>query len=345
MIDAESYAPRWRYRINGSASSLPWAVGAAGSPGVLVVQLVSNEMQRMIAFDKRSGGVLWSESAYAHEALMVQGVLVTGHAGTLRGRRAVDGDPLWTRSVVSHVQLASERWLVAGNDEGIDVIDPLSGATLRRLPIAAPNHQASLAIEGDTLYVARWGEGMSMLAAALATGEVSWKSQVLDTPLAIGAPALGGQHVFGCTTSNVVLGWDKRTGARQFTRGVAGCVDFTAHPGPPEELSLSADSLGPILRFEVASATAAAKSAYVEGTVLDDRGQPVADAEVAIGISTARSDARGRYRVDVGYAGPVCASASKGDAAAPRTCVQPSPERTSRLDLRLVRLPDDHDDY
>ena len=340
-LEAGSYAPLWRYRFNWSAISLPWAVG---SPGVLVMQLQSNEKTLMIAFDPRSGGVLWSEDDYAYEALMVQGVLVLDHARALRGRRAVDGSPLWKRSATSNVHLASERWLVSGNDEGIDVLDPQSGETRRHMPIAAPSHQANLAIEGDTLYVSRWGEGMSMLAADLATGMVSWKSQVLDTPLAIGAPVLGGQRVFGCTTSNVIIGWDKRTGDRRFTRGVIGCAGFTVRPGPPEELSLSENSYGPILQFEAASTTADAKPACVEGTVTDDRGQPVADAEIAVGLSTAHSDSRGHYRVDVGYPGTVCASANKGDHAAPRTCIQPSSARASRLDLLLERLRADHDD-
>ncbi|EYF07485.1 outer membrane protein assembly factor BamB family protein [Chondromyces apiculatus] len=345
VLDAERHTPRWRHTLEGPATSLTWAVA---SRDVLVVQIRTAAASYLLGLDARSGAVRWREDDDTSAALMVEGILVTDGNGKLLGRRATDGAVMWMQETFVTTMAAGGPWLVTGHDEDIAVIDPRRGETRHRLPIAAPNHQAQLAIEDSTLYVSLWGEGIRMVAASLSTGAILWQSPVLDTPLYVGEPAPGHRHVFACTLSNVILGWDKRTGARTYTRGVPSCNDLAAHPGPPEELSMSAPSDTQRLHFPVALGASGASGAsrvsvtrpvLIEGTVTNTRGQRVADVDVAIGISTVRSDARGHYRATLDFPGTVCAQAQSSKAYSRLTCIEPTPERPSTLDLLLERPP------
>jgi hypothetical protein len=63
------------------------------------------------------------------------------------------------------------------------------------------------------------------------------------------------------------------------------------------------------------------------------------DAEVAVGLSAARTDARGFYRVDVGFAGTVCAITREKLSSIRRVCAEPSPTGTTRIDLHVDNRP------
>jgi hypothetical protein len=355
--EGPGWEERFRHRLSPPAAKIVWA---AASPAMLVIQVSSESAARILAFDPRTGKLFWDADSSSAKGALVGKLLVTHQLAELEARDATTGAHVWSYSgsaedlrmggVYDFFQQGD--WLIAATDSGLQVLDLEWGeasfnisSSFATLPVA----RITVAIEGDVLYVVDYPDLRSR-AVNLRSGATLWTSALVTTETWVEGAAVGEKYLFACVGSAVLVGWDKRNGRQEFALGVPGCDDFELHPGKPEEISLGEERGGRRLRFRPVPRPD--PHFVLEGVATDRDRRPLGHELVWAGLSKARTDRHGRYRIDPRVAGEVCIDAGDEDLRSGRICVLARPGKVRRLDLILdphhpegpvrkpLRLPD-----
>ena len=214
----------------------------------------------LVALDLVTGEQIWTvEERVDHPPVAGDGVVVTANGKLLGGRRASDGNPLWSvafESTIAAPPLWNTGWLVVGTEAGqIAVLRGFDGRELwRRAMNATPT--ARPAIAGDRLYVPL-ADGR-VVVLALGSGALIWERDIPGEPQGIlaldalyvgstdnhlyrlkladgdidwywrtggdivGTPAADVERVYFTSRDNVLRALDRRNGARRWRRPLAG---------------------------------------------------------------------------------------------------------------------------